>query len=54
MAEKAYDVSRNGKDDLYTLYNAFVDYYSSQEKNGEKVVYYIRKMEKLFTFNEIR
>lgn len=51
-AQEAYDISKNGKDDLYALYKAFVDYYSSKEKNSEKVVEYIHKMEDLFVPNE--
>ncbi|HHV94991.1 MAG TPA: S-layer homology domain-containing protein [Clostridiaceae bacterium] len=51
-AEEAYDINRNGKEDLYYLYKAFVDYYTSKEKDNEKVVEYIHKMENLFVPDE--
>lgn len=51
-AETAYSVDKNGKDDLYKIYEEFIQYYLWKEKNNEKVIEYIDKANDLFIPNE--
>ncbi len=48
-AEKAYQMDKNGKDDIYKIYEEFIYYYTWQEKNAEKVIEYTEKADALFT-----
>jgi len=51
-AEAAYSVDKNGKDDLYKLYEKFIQYYVWIEKNNQKAIEYIEKANGLFVPDE--
>ncbi|NLY42556.1 MAG: S-layer homology domain-containing protein [Clostridiaceae bacterium] len=51
-AEAAYSIDKNGKDDLYKVYEEFILYYVLQEKNNQKAIEYIDKAYGLFVPNE--
>jgi len=51
-AEKAYLVDKNGKDDLYKIYEEFIYHYTWQEENSQRVIEYIEKANGLFIPDE--
>jgi len=51
-AEEAYQIDKNGKDDLYKIYEEFINYYTWTETNSQKVIEYIEKAEGLFIPDE--
>lgn len=51
-AEAAYQVDKNGKDDLYKIYEEFIHHYLWQERNNQKALEYIEKAEALFVPDE--
>ncbi|HHW00104.1 MAG TPA: S-layer homology domain-containing protein [Clostridiaceae bacterium] len=51
-AEEAYQTDRNGKDDLYKIYEEFIKYYSCTDINRQKVIEYTKKAEELFIPDE--
>jgi len=51
-AEEAYSIDKNGKDDLYKVYEDFILYYARQEKNVGKAIEYIEKADRLFIPDE--
>jgi len=51
-AEKSYNIDKNGKDDLYKIYEEFIQYYTWEEENSQKVIEYIEKANELFVPDE--
>jgi len=51
-AEAAYQIDKNGKDDLYKIYESFISYYVYQDKNAKKAIEYIDKADGLFIPDE--
>lgn len=51
-AEAAYDADKNGRDDLYKIYEEFIYYYVWRDRNSQKAIEYIEKADDLFIPNE--
>lgn len=51
-AEEAYLIDKNGKDDLYKVYEDFIHYYVWQDRNNQKAIEYIDKANELFVPDE--